>query len=270
MKGALRILGLVLGGLFLFIFIPTCLGGGPPTLLLYLLTGWIGYLIETLPKVRINWNTLISTIVFLLAFTLGFHALCGWLYREMTTGRRWKRQWTLSVVAVVMLMFIAGTAAVGITHQIVFLATSERPMWSYGGPANMIKCQSNLRQIGQALEMYANDQGGVYPPTLEVLQRNIDITREVFICPEDADHWVEGDERSPTTQPLQSSYEYLGSGLRPPVPAGRIIAYESKDYHEGAINVLYGDGSAKRLDPSEFEEALKMQRPNQPATSPTP
>src|SRR5947209_1600319 len=74
--------------------------------------------------------------------------------------------------------------------------------------ANRVKCASNLRQIGQALLLYANDNHGEYPrmaasagpvrtpvagaagpaendvtAALFLLLRTQDITSEVFVCP---------------------------------------------------------------------------------------
>ena len=49
--------------------------------------------------------------------------------------------------------------------------------------ANRVKCASNLRQIGQALLLYGNDNRGVYPPDFPPLLLTQDITAEVFVCP---------------------------------------------------------------------------------------
>src|SRR3954471_16339432 len=48
--------------------------------------------------------------------------------------------------------------------------------------ANRVKCGSNLRQIGQAIALYAQGHGGQYPPSLAVLLSADDITAEVMIC----------------------------------------------------------------------------------------
>jgi hypothetical protein len=86
-------------------------------------------------------------------------------------------------------------------------------------PANRVKCASNLRQIGQGIQMYANAHGGVYPSNFELLLApEVDLTSEVLICPS-SDH-----ERAtgPTTQamvanfranPIHCSYGYVGGGL---------------------------------------------------------
>src|SRR4051794_17348253 len=48
--------------------------------------------------------------------------------------------------------------------------------------ANRVKCGSNLRQIGQAIGLYAQSHGGQYPPSLAVLLSGEDLTAEVMIC----------------------------------------------------------------------------------------
>jgi len=49
--------------------------------------------------------------------------------------------------------------------------------------ANRVKCASNLRQIGQAAMMYANEHAGQLPPDLLTLFQDQDLTSEVFVCP---------------------------------------------------------------------------------------
>src|SRR5687768_16900672 len=52
-----------------------------------------------------------------------------------------------------------------------------------GEPALRVKCASNLRQIGQGIQMYANDNGGAFPPSFDVVLSTQDLTSEVFTCP---------------------------------------------------------------------------------------
>jgi hypothetical protein len=103
-----------------------------------LVSGWLTYARDILPRITVSPGPVISAGVYLIAFTVGVHFLLRWLYRETGSGepnratRRgpWRWRWTLSGVCVVILMFAAGTAAVGVVHQIAFLATSDQPVYS--------------------------------------------------------------------------------------------------------------------------------------------
>ena len=114
-------------------------------------------------------------------------------------------------------------------------------------PANIPKCGSNLRQLGQAMVLYANDHQGRYPDTMGDLLEE-DITLTVFICPASNDQAA---TTAPTTQAAAAnllagghlSYIYLGKGTIGTPPANRVLAYEPLANHQNTgMNVLYGDG----------------------------
>jgi hypothetical protein len=125
-------------------------------------------------------------------------------------------------------------------------------------PANRVKCASNLRQIGQGILLYSNDNG-VYPPTLGLLISTADINSEVMNCPSS------DETRAPGTQPtdmakaldanpaMHSSYVYVGASLNIKSPAGCVLAYERRHTHhkERGMNVLYNDGSVNWVDEKE-------------------
>lgn len=130
-------------------------------------------------------------------------------------------------------------------------------------PANRVKCASNLRQVGQGIQTYANAHGGAFPPTLDVLITDSDLTSEVFICPS-SDH-----ERAtgPTTQamvanfranPQHCSYVYVGAGLTGATASpAHVVAYEQSTNHRAkGMNVLYGDGSVNWIDARKAEYLL--------------
>jgi competence protein ComGC len=126
--------------------------------------------------------------------------------------------------------------------------------------ANRVKCASNLRQIGQAAMMYANEHGGQLPPDLLTLYQDQDLTPEMFVCPSsDLDRAT-----GATTQQITSSmvagdhlgYAWAGAGGRM-TGAGTtdvVIAFDMdphlpKDSAPGTgINVLLADGSAVFVD----------------------
>ena len=121
--------------------------------------------------------------------------------------------------------------------------------------ANRVKCASNLRQIGQAMLIYANESGGVYPPTPDLLVLTQDIEPVTFICPSTNDSaatFATGTAR-PTiaasiTKPGQNSYVYVGAGKTFSADARTILAYEPLTNHDGdGGNFLFGDGHVEFL-----------------------
>jgi prepilin-type processing-associated H-X9-DG protein len=114
-------------------------------------------------------------------------------------------------------------------------------------PGTRVKCASNLRQIGLAIEMYANDQVGQLPPDLATVLATEDLTSEVFICPSSDDERATGRTTEVMLQdfrqPGHCSYVY-GS----PLPAtwsaltkDHILAYELQPHGKDGMNVLFGD-----------------------------
>jgi prepilin-type N-terminal cleavage/methylation domain-containing protein len=111
--------------------------------------------------------------------------------------RKDRRAFTLVELLVVVLLFVLGST---------FVVSCRR---HHEGGSNRLKCASNLRQIGQAILLYADDNKGAYPRTLAspvkdgqeplptwgtgapathfLLLRTQDITAEVFVCPTDQD-----------------------------------------------------------------------------------
>ena len=119
--------------------------------------------------------------------------------------------------------------------------------------ANRVKCASNLRQIGQAAFLYANEHGGQLPPDLPTLMLTEDITAEVFVC---ASSNVEKATGATTQQVVASllagdhlSYVWTGAGLTTTAPPDVILAFDF-DRHfprdnarTTGMNVLLHDGS---------------------------
>lgn len=133
-------------------------------------------------------------------------------------------------------------------------------------PANRVKCGSNLRQIGQAISLYANENGGHYPPSLSVLLTCEDLSPEVVTCPSTNDAKAD----APTTRGMIAaieaveanrpghqnclSYIYVGRNLTTKTVTDKtIVAYEPLDNHDkDGTNVLYGDGSVEWVGKQEW------------------
>ena len=158
----------------------------------------------------------------------------------------------------------AGVAGVGLLGAILLpnLCASRET-------ANRAKCASNLHQIGLAILLYQQDNGGAYPDTLGRLAENEQIGAAVFVCPSG------NDEPSPAIRPAEvaadidaapaghhCSYLYFGRGLTAKtVTDTTVIACDAPDDHDrDGCNVLYGDGHADWETPAEVLKFLPTNR----------
>lgn len=126
---------------------------------------------------------------------------------------------------------------------------------------NRVRCQSNLRLLGQAILMYANDNCGRYPDHIEKLLVE-EIIPDVFVCPSSNDTPA---VVRPTTQATGAnlisgghlSYIYVGSTFTTSVSDNAIVAYEPLSNHGGdGSNVLFGDGHAEFFQPPMMTKLL--------------
>ncbi len=114
-------------------------------------------------------------------------------------------------------------------------------------PPARLTCQSHLRVIGLAMELYGNENHGLYPPRFEDLLLTQEITSEVFICPATTDTKAPGQtpeaQAANLSNPGHCSYIYLGAGKKINEPPNIILAFEPPTNHQQAgMNVLYNDG----------------------------
>ena len=113
--------------------------------------------------------------------------------------------------------------------------------------SNRVKCASNMRQIGQAILIYANNNQGNYPQRPEQLLLAQSITSHVFVCPSTAQTPAPGATPAAQAQVLSTgphqSYAYVGAGLDFTADAETVVLYEPVTNHLGdGANVLFGDG----------------------------
>ena len=111
---------------------------------------------------------------------------------------------------------------------------------------NRIMCASNLRQIGQAILLYSNDNRGVYPETVDQLLLTQDITADVFNCPASNDTPAPGADAKAQVKVLHTpghlSYVYVGKGMNNSAPADSVVLYEPLTNHIDGGNFFWGDG----------------------------
>ena len=113
---------------------------------------------------------------------------------------------------------------------------------------NRVKCASNLRQLGLAAMMYANENKGAYPPDLPTLYKaDGQLDPHVLICPATTHTAATGTPSFQLGKDL--SYVYVGNGLTITAPMNAVVAYEQPADHtpgqkgpRSAGNVLFADG----------------------------
>ena len=132
------------------------------------------------------------------------------------------------------------------------------------------ECAANLKQIGLALQVYANAHDDDFPPgeTMAEVFRELEgltdgtgqpmVTEETFVCPaatEDQNEW----NRTGEITSESSSYGWT-PGLYATAPPDIMVAYDkSPDYHGGGRNVLFVDGHVEWKTEEGFQRALAEQ-----------
>lgn len=136
-----------------------------------------------------------------------------------------------------------------------------------GEGANRVKCASNMKQIGLAAMMYANDHGGAFPDDLESLLTTEDIVPATMNCPTTSDVPAQGPTKQAMLEefrkPGHVSYVYVGKGLTLKSPADAVVLFEPLSNHTNdgmtvwserladrsgdGMNVLFADGHVEWL-----------------------
>jgi hypothetical protein len=169
-----------------------CLGAvWPVDALLNLAVGWAFYGYQTLPQVQLNVGGILTATVCLTGFAIGLHAFLRWLYQHMGTARPiegpanrlWPIRWTVALLGLIVLMFVAGLAATGISHQAAWLLTSPEPIVKdWEAPARS-QSQNDLKRIGLAMHIYNDDKGTLPPAAIASKDGQLLLSWRVLILP---------------------------------------------------------------------------------------
>src|SRR5262249_11253785 len=129
----------------------------------YLAAGWAYFFGRNMPRAQPQLEAVLTAIAALLLLTLIVHLLMRRFYnRPAAIGlppRSWPVRKTLALVGVVVLVFGAGIAAVGVTHQTAWLATADEPrVKSSGRVGAHLRSQNNLKQMAIAAHNFLDEK----------------------------------------------------------------------------------------------------------------
>jgi len=167
------------------------------------------------------------------------------------------------VYAPLLWLFLCSLWAAGI-FQIYHRFADPDPHVTTRG---LYRCQLNLVQLGQYLQLYANEHGHQFPDHLEeILEPNEfgdGAAPDLFITPFTNDTPATG----PTTRavagqltaPGHCSYIYVGKGLPLRSPSTAVLLYDPLSNHQQSlpgIHVLYMDGHVEFIPPRKAKKMI--------------
>lgn len=131
--------------------------------------------------------------------------------------------------------------------------------------ASRIKCASNMKQIGLALKMYANDDPRTYkfPADLALLAKTQDLGLQAFVCPSSEDTIPTGSTLGELQTQLKHgsgccSYIYV-PGFTDNASPDVILLYEPLTNHDkDGANFLYADGHVDWIPKAQAESIIRQ------------
>ncbi len=156
------------------------------------------------------------------------------------------------------------------------LAACHLP-WAAQEQPRIDACQAHLRQIGDALRLYAETHADAFPyfpgdAAVDEMQALLDLgylsDPVIFVCP--------AGREMPTTRRLEGryqldarhcSYRGLDNQYGADDPANTAVLWDGDPVHMGRVNVLFADGHVELLDEADLA-ALRDQQTRTASTAP--
>jgi len=129
----LRIAWLVVKWVLILFVVLLVVGAGGMFLLeipLRLAFGWIAFLRDNVMAMEMNWLLVAEAVACAVLLGIGGHFFARWLFRHMAPAGdlAWRPAWTVAGLGAILLLFVAGIATIGITHQAAWLFTDKTPL----------------------------------------------------------------------------------------------------------------------------------------------
>lgn len=203
-------------------------------------------------------TSLLGIILFplaLVALALGFLA-----YPRTTPTKARGRRLAVASLIISTLSLILATVVILYTVRTV------------NNRVGAIHCASNLRNIGQALNLYCNNNAGQFPPDLQTLLSTTDIDPFAFECvstpPSNTPSSI------PHRGPGSRSFVYLRPSAHPAdLHPDTVLIYEHLSNHRFCANILFADGRVEQIPSNLFSKILSDLQSGQnppPSLNPAP
>ena len=116
------------------IFLPAVFGVFFIEIPFLLVFGWIGFLVDIVEMAEVNLVLLIEGAIVLAVLAVGGHWFARWLYSALVPAATepWQARWTAGGLGLVLLLFVAGIATIGLSHQTAWLFMRTDPIISDG------------------------------------------------------------------------------------------------------------------------------------------
>lgn len=134
---------------------------------------------------------------------------------------------------------ILGSVGLGVNFLLIIisLALVLPAMTAAREKARQLSCQSNVKQIMSAMQMYAMDYDNIYPKMEG--EDGMDLLRDGGYLPSSSAF------QCPSVEGRKSCYAYIGEGLDSNRAFSFPVVIENPKNHKGYINVGYGNGSVR-------------------------
>ncbi|MCA9156717.1 MAG: DUF1559 domain-containing protein [Planctomycetales bacterium] len=97
-----------------------------------LLLGWIAFLQRVVPRIHVRVDGLLIFVVGFVVAVVCTHIMAVWLNREVShrlgVARTWRLRTSVSLVALLLMMFVIGIAVSGVVHQTGWLLSSPETL----------------------------------------------------------------------------------------------------------------------------------------------
>lgn len=159
-----RVRRIVIGLSILFgLFLTCCVGNLLiPEVVIRLTSGWFYFLRDSGSRIQIVWSDVLFSICLMAAFVFGFHSFMRRMLSSSSETTRWKWRSTFAVSAGAILLFVTSICMIGLTHQMVWMTTSDEPSVKESFMTH-IHTQRSLKQLGEAVHDSLPERGSWSP-----------------------------------------------------------------------------------------------------------